>query len=91
MMKFLFIPIFSPSMRSSRAQKEWKVPVKNGKVPVIFSTLSFISPAALLVKVRSNKFSGLAHFCESTYAALCVSTLVLPLPAPARTSSGPLP
>ena len=53
------------------------------------STRSFISWAALLVKVIARISFGLAPTAASRCATRWVSTRVLPEPAPAITSSGP--
>ena len=58
-------------------------------IPTRPSTLSRISPAALLVKVMAMMFHGRTPQCSIKYAIRQVSTLVLPEPAPARISSGP--
>lgn len=50
--------------------------------------LSFISWAALFVKVIKIMFWGFIPFSRISQAALWVRALVLPLPAPARISSG---
>jgi len=52
-------------------------------------TRSFISFAALLVKVIARISFGFAPTAASRCATRCVSTRVLPEPAPAITSSGP--
>ena len=56
--------------------------------PTSLSTRSRISPAALLVKVIARIFQG-ATPCSIRYATRCVSTRVLPEPAPAKIRSGP--
>ena len=50
---------------------------------------SFISPAALLVNVMATTSSGRTCCTWMSQATRCVSTRVLPEPAPARISSGP--
>ena len=57
--------------------------------PTSLSTRSRISPAALLVNVMARICHGLTFKRSIRYAILCVSTLVLPLPAPANIRSGP--
>ncbi len=52
-------------------------------------TLSCISPAAFLVKVKANILLGYTFFSVIKYAIRLVITLVLPDPAPANTSKGP--
>src|SRR4051794_19860241 len=74
-----------------RAQAEWKVITHMARVarPTRNSTRSRISCAALLVNVIARISFGLAWPVRSSHAIRCVSTRVLPEPAPARTSSGP--
>ncbi len=50
---------------------------------------SFISPAALLVNVMATTSSGRTCCTWMSHATRCVSTRVLPEPAPARISRGP--
>jgi hypothetical protein len=52
-------------------------------------TRSRISFDALLVKVTDSTSHGLARPVIRRWAKRVVSTRVLPVPAPARTSSGP--
>ncbi len=52
---------------------------------------SFISSAALRVKVTASTLSGAARPEATSQATLWVSTRVLPLPGPASTRSGPRP
>ena len=52
-------------------------------------TRSFISLAALFVKVIAKIFQGLTPFSSIKYAMRWVKTRVLPLPAPAMIKSGP--
>src|ERR1700694_4454287 len=54
-----------------------------------FSTRLRISRAALLVNVTARISPGSARPCWISQAIRCVSTRVLPLPAPAKISSGP--
>src|SRR5690606_26995862 len=87
-------PRASPSSRSRRTPREWKVHTSSllaALAPIRALTRSRISAAALLVKV-------MAPICEgarsapgpgcSRRAILCVMTRVLPEPAPARTRQG---
>ena len=73
------------------AQKEWKVQavIPCACSPIRDIILSFISFAALLVKVIASISKGLTSFSSIKYAILCVITRVLPEPAPARISTGP--
>jgi len=82
----------APSRRSRRTQKEWKVETMRFEreyLPAAASRSAFrISSAALLVKVTATMAeAGLAGVDQ--VAMRCVITLVLPLPAPAKMSSGP--
>ena len=54
-----------------------------------FAARSFISFAALLVKVMAVTFSGAMPASPVSQAIFWVMTRVLPLPAPASTNSGP--
>ena len=58
------------------------------RLPTRSSTRSFISAAALLVKVIARIEPGWALRSEISHAMRRVSTRVLPEPAPATTSSG---
>ena len=53
------------------------------------ATRSRISRAALLVKVTASTWLGKARRVIRIWAKRVVSTRVLPVPAPASTSSGP--
>src|SRR5690242_5887078 len=53
------------------------------------ATRSRISPAALFVNVMARTSNGDAPSSATRYASRCVSTRVLPEPAPAITSTGP--
>ena len=72
-------------------QIEWKVPIHIEEMSssIKFATLSLISLAALFVKVIAKILHD--GTCDSSikYAILEVTTLVLPLPAPAKISKGP--
>ena len=57
--------------------------------PTSDATRSFISPAALLVNVMARIWNGDTLRSATRYAIRCVSTRVLPEPAPATTRSGP--
>ncbi len=69
----------------------WKVPthIAPPGTPNNFSMRPRISWAALLVKVTARIECGEAPSVEITQATRCVSTRVLPEPAPASTSTGP--
>ena len=75
-----------------RAQAEWNVITHIARVrgPTSISTRSRISCAALFVKVIARISPGFALPVRMRCAMRCVSTRVLPEPAPASTSSGPL-
>ena len=79
------------SRRRMRTQVEWKVPHHSPSPtgPSSFSTRARISPAALFVKVTARIESGGMPQPPIRCAMRCVSTRVLPLPAPARTNKGP--
>ena len=70
---------------------EWKVEtcMNLASGPTRFSTLSLISPAALLVKVTARMLYGFTFLSDMRYAILYVSVRVLPEPAPASIKSGP--
>ena len=57
--------------------------------PTRAATRSFISPAALFVKVIAKISYGATPRRAIKYAILRVSTRVFPEPAPATTKSGP--
>ena len=74
-----------------RAHAEWKVDthMRCATGPTRSATRSFISPAALLVKVMASSPNGDTRFSDTRNATRWVSTRVLPLPAPAITRIGP--
>ena len=78
------------SRRRMRTQALWKVMTHMAlaRGPTSCSTRSFISPAALLVKVIARIWPGWTPRSASRWAMRCVSTRVLPEPAPATMSSG---
>ena len=78
------------SLRRMRTQAEWNVETHmiRARRPTSSSTRSFISAAALLVKVMARIEPGCALRSEIVQAMRRVSTRVLPEPAPATTSSG---
>ena len=70
----------------------WKVPshgMPSTAWPTMVPTRSFISRAALLVKVTARISHGRARPVARMWAMRVVSTRVLPVPAPASTSTGP--
>src|SRR5918997_151733 len=76
-----------------RAQAEWNVMthIARARFPTSASTRSRISCAALLVNVMARISPGRACPVPTRWAIRCVSTRVLPEPAPARMSRGPSP
>ena len=58
-------------------------------LPAIPATRSFISRAALLVKVTARMFSAGMRLSFNRWTMRVVMTWVLPEPAPARISSAP--
>src|SRR5688572_28892336 len=75
-----------------RWDRPWKVPIQSASAGME-SRLSMrprISAAALLVKVTAMRPCGETPCSRISQAARCVSTRVLPLPAPASTSTGPI-
>ena len=83
-------PSLSTSLRRMRTHAEWNVDTHmiRARRPTRSSTRSFISAAALLVKVIASTDPGCALRSEISQAIRRVSTRVLPEPAPATTSSG---
>ena len=88
MVKSFEYPILSASNRKIRAHIEWKVLVHTLCEPRYFSIRSFISFAALLVKVIAKILYGSTPF-SMRWHTLAVSTRVFPLPAPAITKTAP--
>ena len=84
-------PTYSACRRSIRAHSAWKVPSQSPSAgrPRMAATRSRISRAALLVKVTARTWLGKARRVIRIWAKRVVSTRVLPVPAPARTRSGP--
>ena len=74
-----------------RAASAWKVPSHQPSTgpPTIWATRCCISFAALLVKVTAMIWLGKARRVASRCTSRVVSTRVLPVPAPASTSTGP--
>src|SRR3954469_9469336 len=79
------------SRRRMRTQAEWNVDthIRSATGPTRAATRCFISAAALLVKVMARIENGEAPSSPMSQATRCVSTGVLPEPAPATTSIGP--
>ena len=75
------------SLLKNLAQKEWNVQTvrKEAELPTSFSTLSFISLAALLVKVTAKIEDGSTLKTSIKQAIRYVNTRVFPDPAPAMT------
>ena len=79
-------------MRSMRTHMAWNVHTHMPRMLLPSrrrSRRSFISRAALLVKVMARICQGMMPRSSSMWAMRYVSTRVLPEPAPASTSSGP--
>ena len=74
-----------------RTHAEWKVDthIPRATPPTRRATRSFISSAALLVKVIARIAKGETPRSRIRWATRYVSTRVLPEPAPATTSTGP--
>jgi|GEM_PF-6506494 len=82
---------FLPVEFSTWEKMEWNVPIQRYLAtcgPTTLAILSFISRAALLVKVSARMEDGGTLFW-SKWAIRYVKTLVLPEPAPAMISEGP--
>ena len=73
-------PILSMNLLSIFTHIEWNVPIQMSFAasPIRFVILSFISFAALFVKVIASMSHGFAPSCSIMYAILCVSTFVFP-------------
>src|SRR5208283_186040 len=73
----------------NQAPKEWKVlTITSPALGAMARTLSFISWAALLVKVTARMERGFTPWRSTRCAILVVITRVLPDPAPASISRG---
>src|SRR4051794_27624091 len=74
-----------------REHIEWNVDthMRSATGPTSSPTRAFISPAALFVNVMAASPNGDARFSAIRNAMRCVSTRVLPEPAPAMTTMGP--
>ena len=83
-------PSFFDSRRRMRTHALWKVitHIALARGPTSCSTRSFISPAALLVKVIARIWPGCTFRSPRRWAMRWVRTRVLPEPAPATMSSG---
>ena len=90
--KLFLSGVFFNSKRSKFSPKVWNVETDKplpSSLPKSLLTRSFISRAALLVKVMAViRYAGIPHCCTK-YATLRVITEVLPEPAPASTNKGP--
>ena len=84
-------PIASASRLKIRTHIAWNVDthISFASGPTRADTRSFISLAALLVKVIAKIFQGFTSFSLKIYAMRWVKTRVFPLPAPAIINSGP--
>ncbi len=84
-------PTSSAWRRNMRAAIAWNVPshTPSAAPPIIASSRSRISRAALLVKVTASNSPGNARRVARICASRVVNTRVLPVPAPASTSTGP--
>src|SRR5207248_1482973 len=93
MAKLRVRPRASASRRRIRAPAAWNVATHNrcASGPTSFSTRWRSSPAALFVNVTARISGARARRSRSRCAIRCVSTRVLPEPAPARMSKGPSP
>src|SRR5210317_617802 len=91
MVKLRLKPRISISWRKIRTQVAWKVLTQSPLgSPSSSSSRSLISPAALLVKVTARICQGSTLYCVINQAIRCVRARVLPEPAPASNSSGPV-
>src|SRR4051812_2940880 len=74
-----------------REHAEWNVDthIRRATGPTSVPTRSFISPAALLVKVIASSSNGEIPRSAMRYATRWVRSRVLPEPAPATTRTGP--
>ena len=91
MLKFLPYPILSAYVFNNLTANEWNVDIAKlcESEPTNCSALSFISLAALFVNVNANIFNGDIPISLIICAILYVTVRVLPLPAPAKISTGP--
>ena len=89
MEKFCVRPRLSAYILKMRTHMEWMVLTHMRRVSAMRESRSFISLAALLVKVMARIFSGGTPRSSTRWAMRAVKTRVLPLPAPASTSTAP--
>ncbi len=92
MVKLDFKPTSSACRRRIWAATEWKEPSQrspSAEGPIRWVMRSRISRAALLVKVTTSSSHGLARPVARICASRVVRTRVLPVSAPASTSTGP--
>ena len=80
------------SIRSCRAPRPWNVPIQWGAAvsPSAARMCPAISAAALLVKVTARIREAAMRRTAIRCATAAVRHLVLPVPAPARTRTGPV-
>src|SRR5882672_2659817 len=87
-------PMCRPCWRRTRTHIEWNVAIIGALMPAgsrSASTRRAISLAALLVNVTARRFRDDRDWAPVSQAIRYAITRVLPLPAPASTSSGPSP
>ena len=89
MEKFCVSPLRSAYILRMRTHMEWMVLTHIRRVSAMAERRSFISFAALLVKVMARIFSGGTPISPTRWAMRAVKTRVLPLPAPASTRTAP--
>ena len=89
MEKFCVSPLRSAYILRMRTHMEWMVLTHMRRVSAMAERRSFISFAALLVKVMARIFSGGTPISPTRWAMRAVKTRVLPLPAPASTRTAP--
>ena len=93
MANFLGQPSRWMSSRSISAPNAWNVQTSTpwARGPAMWTSRSFISEAALLVKVTARMLRAMMRPGRSLsrWTMRWVMTRVLPLPAPASTSRGP--
>ena len=89
MEKFCVSPLRSAYILRMRTHMEWIVLTHIRRVSAMAERRSFISFAALLVKVMARIFSGGTPISPTRWAMRAVKTRVLPLPAPASTRTAP--
>ena len=89
--KFDLSPAASAFLRKIRAPMAWKVPTHIPSIGRLIksATRSFISLAALFVKVTASISQDLDFPCIIICPIRVVRTRVFPVPAPAKTNSGP--